>query len=186
MTRRGRVSFISISVKLWLGEVRMTPGTLLEALRDSEAEMPGRAFWLKTSTSRIRVMRGEGNRKGSTCLILEELRMPIESLTYREAELLYWLALSRTTADIATLMGIEMCTVRKHAIELYRKLLVENRTSAALFAHLFSLSEGVSLTDENGAGSAESCAAFCETVISTGGNRNGCPNRPATLLQKSI
>jgi DNA-binding CsgD family transcriptional regulator len=93
--------------------------------------------------------------------------MPIESLTYREAELLYWLALSKTTADIATLMGIEECTVRKHSIPLYEKLLVENRTSAALFACLVGSAAGVPLADGNGAGSAESCVTFCNALASS-------------------
>jgi|GEM_PF-5357850 len=166
MTRGGNVSFISVSAKLWLGEVGMTPGELLTALQVSEMETPGKAFWLKTPASRIRVTRAAGNRKGSTCLALEELRMPIESLTYREAELLYWLAFSKTTADIATLMGIEECTVRKHSIPLYEKLLVENRTSAALFACLFGSAAEVPLADGNGAGSAESCVTFCNALAS--------------------
>jgi DNA-binding CsgD family transcriptional regulator len=167
VTRRGNVSFISLSAKAWLQDAGLTPAGLLEALAASELDNPGKGFWFKTPTSRIRVRRVDANRKGTTCLVLEELRMPLRSLTHREAEVLYWLALSKTTADIATLMEIEVGTVRKHSIPLYKKILVENRTAAALFAYLFALAEGVPLTDENGAGNGKSCATFCDALAAS-------------------
>lgn len=55
-----------------------------------------------------------------------------ESLSPREREVLEWIACGKSNAEIGTILGIAERTVGKHCENLYRKLGVENRTSAAL------------------------------------------------------
>lgn len=53
------------------------------------------------------------------------------SLTFREGEVLYWMASSKTTRDIAQILDISPRTVDKHTQRVLQKLGVENRTAAA-------------------------------------------------------
>jgi DNA-binding CsgD family transcriptional regulator len=56
-------------------------------------------------------------------------------LSEREAEVLYWVAAGKTSPVISTILGIRHDTVRSHLKNIYAKLGVENRLSAALRAH---------------------------------------------------
>jgi DNA-binding CsgD family transcriptional regulator len=63
-------------------------------------------------------------------------------LTAREAEVLYWITEGKTNPEIAIILDASTDTVKKHAANLYAKLGVPTRTSAArcalpvLMAHL--------------------------------------------------
>ncbi len=61
---------------------------------------------------------------------------PLEKLgiSSREAEILLWMAQGKSNADIGTLCGISVGTVKKHANHIFEKLGVEGRTSATLRA----------------------------------------------------
>lgn len=52
-------------------------------------------------------------------------------LTEREAEVLFWLAKGKTNREIAQILSLSPRTVNKHLEPVYKKLGVENRTSAA-------------------------------------------------------
>jgi DNA-binding NarL/FixJ family response regulator len=52
-------------------------------------------------------------------------------LTEREAEVLFWLSKGKTNREIAQILSISPRTVNKHLETVYKKLGVENRTSAA-------------------------------------------------------
>lgn len=74
-------------------------------------------------------------------LVLEEQQsLPSPSslsplgLSDRESEVLAWVALGKTDAEIATILGISVRTVGKHLERIYQKLGVENRTAAAMRA----------------------------------------------------
>ena len=56
------------------------------------------------------------------------------SLTSREAEVLYWLTLGKTNRDISTILGLSPRTVNKHLEQVFQKMGVDNRTSAAVAA----------------------------------------------------
>lgn len=62
-------------------------------------------------------------------------------LTQREAEVLYWLSLGKTNKDIADILSLSARTVNKHLEQVFTKMGVDNRTSAAVMAdrHLYSL-----------------------------------------------
>jgi DNA-binding NarL/FixJ family response regulator len=55
-------------------------------------------------------------------------------LTRREAEVLYWITEGKTNPEIAIILDKSLNTVKKHAINLFQKLGVENRTAAACMA----------------------------------------------------
>ncbi|MDO9271537.1 MAG: response regulator transcription factor [Rugosibacter sp.] len=55
-------------------------------------------------------------------------------LTVREAEVLYWVIYGKTNRDIGDILGISHRTINKHTENLFEKLGVETRTSAAAVA----------------------------------------------------
>lgn len=55
-------------------------------------------------------------------------------ITLREAEVLLWLARGKANKDIAEILALSPRTVNKHLEQVYHKLGVENRTSAATLA----------------------------------------------------
>ena len=56
------------------------------------------------------------------------------SLTGREAEVLLWIARGKSNRDIGDILGLSPRTVNKHLEQVYAKLGVENRASAAVMA----------------------------------------------------
>jgi DNA-binding response OmpR family regulator len=56
------------------------------------------------------------------------------SLTVRESEVLLWIAKGKANRDIADILGLSSRTVNKHLEQIYVKLGVENRASAAVKA----------------------------------------------------
>ncbi len=56
------------------------------------------------------------------------------SLTMREAEVLVWIARGKSNRDISDILGISPRTVNKHLEQVFTKLGVENRASAAALA----------------------------------------------------
>lgn len=56
------------------------------------------------------------------------------NLTEREAEVLHWIANGKTNRDIAQILDLSPRTVNKHLEQVFRKMSVENRTSAASVA----------------------------------------------------
>ena len=56
------------------------------------------------------------------------------ALTAREAEVLLWIAKGKSNRDIGEILGLSPRTVNKHLEQIYSKLGVENRASAAVRA----------------------------------------------------
>ncbi len=56
------------------------------------------------------------------------------TVTEREAEVLLWIARGKSNRDIAEILDLSPRTVNKHLEQIYAKLGVENRTSAAALA----------------------------------------------------
>jgi len=55
-------------------------------------------------------------------------------LTLREAEVLIWIAKGKSNKDIGEILGLSPRTVNKHLEQIFVKLGVENRASAAVRA----------------------------------------------------
>ena len=58
----------------------------------------------------------------------------VYAVTMREAEVLLWVAQGKSNRDIAEILGLSPRTVNKHLEQIYQKLGVENRASAAIIA----------------------------------------------------
>ena len=52
-------------------------------------------------------------------------------LTAREADVLLWISRGKSNRDISEILGISPRTVNKHLEQIFEKLGVENRASAA-------------------------------------------------------
>jgi DNA-binding NarL/FixJ family response regulator len=55
-------------------------------------------------------------------------------LSTREGEVLHWISKGKSNRDIATIMNISARTITKHVEQIFKKMSVENRTSAAISA----------------------------------------------------
>lgn len=51
-------------------------------------------------------------------------------MSAREAEIMNWVRLGKTNAEIATILDISACTVKNHLQAIFRKLDVYNRVQA--------------------------------------------------------
>jgi DNA-binding NarL/FixJ family response regulator len=75
----------------------------------------------------LRVIEGEA---GNDQMVLKSRLM----ITDRESEVLLWIARGKSNRDIAEILNLSPRTVNKHLEQIYTKLGVENRTSAAALA----------------------------------------------------
>jgi DNA-binding CsgD family transcriptional regulator len=71
-----------------------------------------------------------------TFAALESSKQSLKSygLTYREEDVLYWVAQGKTNAETARILKIAPGTVKIHLEKIYQKLGVENRTAASALA----------------------------------------------------
>jgi DNA-binding CsgD family transcriptional regulator len=75
----------------------------------------------------LRLIEGDGANEE---LVLKQ-RLP---LTAREAQVLLWIMRGKSNRDIGEILGLSPRTVNKHLEQIFAKLGVENRTSAAALA----------------------------------------------------
>ncbi|MEO1239669.1 MAG: LuxR C-terminal-related transcriptional regulator [Pseudomonadota bacterium] len=75
----------------------------------------------------IKLMLRSGARK-------EDVLADAFGLTQREAEVLFWLTMGKTNRDISTILALSPRTVNKHLEQVFQKMGVDNRTSAAVLA----------------------------------------------------
>jgi DNA-binding response OmpR family regulator/DNA-binding CsgD family transcriptional regulator len=75
----------------------------------------------------LRITEGDA---GNDQMVLKSRLM----ITDRESEVLLWLARGKSNRDIAEILSLSPRTVNKHLEQIYTKLGVENRTSAAALA----------------------------------------------------
>lgn len=73
-------------------------------------------------------------------------------LTSREAEVLYWVTLGKTSKDIGEILGSSPRTVNKHLEHIFEKLGVETRTAAANLASSKMRGPAAWPRNENGSG----------------------------------
>ncbi|MEL7107440.1 MAG: DNA-binding response regulator [Pseudomonadota bacterium] len=75
----------------------------------------------------IKLIRRSGARN-------EDVLSEAFGLTLREAEVLFWLTMGKTNRDISTILALSPRTVNKHLEQVFQKMGVDNRTSAAVLA----------------------------------------------------
>ncbi len=157
---RGRVKFINAQARRCLAEyfgvTRQTDQSLPENLQ----------LWLRQQNSALQrhddappvqlplIREKEGGRlvlrllsQPGTNLILMDEQTSIANdgmldsfrLTARETEVLHWIAQGKTNNEIASILGAQTGTVKKHVEHIFEKLGVETRTAAATLALTNSL-----------------------------------------------
>ena len=75
----------------------------------------------------IKLIRRTGGSK-------EDVLSAAFGLTQREAEVLFWLTMGKTNRDISAILDLSPRTVNKHLEQVFQKMGVDNRTSAAIMA----------------------------------------------------
>jgi DNA-binding CsgD family transcriptional regulator len=150
LTPEGMIRWMSSRARQWLAAYFDAPRGCQDALPDPLAG------WLRTHTgpgtrevSELRepliVMRETtqlvvrfASRGTSAVLVLEEQYRSISpdalrplGLTRRETEVLAWVVEGKTSAGIASILGMSRRSVEKHLEHIYPKLGVETRTAAA-------------------------------------------------------
>ena len=73
------------------------------------------------------LLRMSEKKSAKTAVQLQE-KLPI---TKRESEVLYWVSKGKTSWEISQILEMSPRTVNKHLEQIYKKLGVDNRTSAA-------------------------------------------------------
>ena len=63
---------------------------------------------------------------------MEEEQSRLHLLTAMQLRVLHWIAEAKTNAEIATILILSPHTIRTHVQRILKRLLVENRTAAAL------------------------------------------------------
>lgn len=117
---------ISPQLTQWLQDCKTQP---ISAMQPFELEKVSLQYVGRTGTSEILVKvlsrKSESN---------EDLLSAAFDLTSREAEVLFWLTLGKTNRDISAILGLSARTVNKHLEQVFQKMGVDNRTSAAVMA----------------------------------------------------
>jgi len=73
------------------------------------------------------------NAHQNLCRLLAKPVAHLPQLTAREAQILTWIALGKSNADIAVILGISVHTVGTYTRSIFAKTNTNNRTSAALY-----------------------------------------------------
>jgi len=152
----GRMQFVTEQARAWLqkyfdaphGSATDLPRGLTDwvahsvsvAMTDRTLAAPVPPLEAMRADERLRIRLLIDREAGEVLLLMEEERpvsaKALESLglTKREAEVLKWAALRKTSAEIAILCGISQRTVQKHLEHIYVKLGVNSKAAAAELA----------------------------------------------------
>ena len=154
-TRTGRVLWATPQATMRLGlintlpvgDVLMLPDAVcrwLEARRVNVNDLEPGTFELSVESSSRRLRLSYVGQIGSNewlLRIIEDDGLPPEqvlkarlNLTFREAEVLMWLARGKANRDIGEILGLSPRTVNKHLEQIYSKIGVENRAAATALA----------------------------------------------------
>jgi DNA-binding NarL/FixJ family response regulator len=107
--------------------VEIIAGKTTNVVLAETAEGPAFASFIgQTGPGEYLIRLKVANALDETAILREKL-----ALTDREAEVLSWIAKGKSNRDIAEILDCSPRTVNKHLEQIYHKLQVENRTSAA-------------------------------------------------------
>jgi DNA-binding CsgD family transcriptional regulator len=116
-------SVIPTELLTWLIEGDTSKPLIVHHPEKGEVEVHYFPLSLSGSLSLMRLEHKNVDRGPKALLAL--------GLTAREAEVLYWITEGKTNPEIAIILDASPDTVKKHAANLYAKLGVPTRTSAA-------------------------------------------------------
>jgi DNA-binding CsgD family transcriptional regulator len=110
-------------ISTWLLRGDTSKPFIIRHPREGEIEVHNFLFSQTGSLSLMRIENRIADQGPNALLAL--------GLTKREAEVLYWISEGKTNPEIAIILKAAPETVKKHAANLYAKLGVPTRTSAA-------------------------------------------------------
>jgi len=119
----GSATAIPDRVRNWLTEGKTSQPLVVQHPKQGEIEIHNFPLSPSGSLSLMRFERKNVHRGPKALLAL--------GLTAREAEVLYWITEGKTNPEIAIIVNASPDTVKKHAANIYAKLGVPTRTSAA-------------------------------------------------------
>jgi DNA-binding response OmpR family regulator/DNA-binding CsgD family transcriptional regulator len=112
--------------RLWLRDCTALPASQIDPFNHGDLSIS----FLGLSSSREILVKLNRGKDGAPGRLLERAF----SLTAREAEVLFWLSMGKTNRDIAQILVLSARTVNKHLEQVFQKMGVDNRTSAAVKA----------------------------------------------------
>jgi DNA-binding response OmpR family regulator len=141
------VKLLGAALQDFDAEAYVVPAYVAEWLRqctNAPAASPPSPIELKARASSLRLQLIYVGQIGADEYLLRVIegdvandRMVLKSrlmITDRESEVLLWIARGKSNRDIAEILSLSPRTVNKHLEQIYTKLGVENRTSAAALA----------------------------------------------------
>jgi DNA-binding NarL/FixJ family response regulator len=123
---------LPLEVREWLGRGgRASAGgsDAINLIGDATDDKLRLSYIGQTGTDEILLRLAEGEVSDDKTALKTKL-----NLTLREAEVLLWIARGKSNRDIGEILSLSPRTVNKHLEQVYSKLGVENRTSAAALA----------------------------------------------------
>ena len=119
---------LALQIRLWLAHQPPLPvGKSGNILKLSGLDYPlGLKMMGITEQKEVLLRLEDGDKPAGPALLKKEL-----DLTDRESEVLHWIANGKTNREIAEILVMSPRTVNKHLEQIFPKLGVENRTSAA-------------------------------------------------------
>lgn len=125
-TQNGTVNLTSGPFRMWLNTCTSNPASSVELFEDGEATLQ----FIGYSDAKEILVKLIVHQSGSK----EDRLQAAFGLTARESEVLYWLTLGKTNRDISAILSLSARTVNKHLEQVFQKMGVDNRTSAAVLA----------------------------------------------------
>lgn len=110
----------------WLMKASTQPVSHLQAFKSNGVTL----HYIGRSSSGDLLLRLS---KSSSKSAQEQLSSTFD-LTPREGDVLFWLSQGKTNRDIAEILNLSARTINKHLEQIFQKLGVDNRTSAAVMA----------------------------------------------------
>jgi DNA-binding CsgD family transcriptional regulator len=120
---KGPENVVPDQIQIWLIKGDTSKPLLLRHPENGEIEIHNFPLSASGNLSLMRIEHRIVDRGPKALIAL--------GLTAREAEVLYWITEGKTNPEIAIILDASPDTVKKHAANLYAKLGVPTRTSAA-------------------------------------------------------
>ncbi|MFT7418579.1 MAG: DNA-binding response OmpR family regulator/DNA-binding CsgD family transcriptional regulator [Reinekea sp.] len=118
-------ALVADQIRIWLRHQPAVGQTLVLA----ELDYPLTIRMISTQDGECIVRLIDGQRATGPALLKQQLE-----LTERESEVIFWIAQGKTNREVAEILSMSPRTVNKHLEQIFSKLQVDNRTSAAALA----------------------------------------------------
>ncbi len=120
---------LPLAVRVWIGQATRSASAPAQISADIESRRLQISFLARTGPDQFMLRVAE-----ETFVLPETTLKERLGLTAREAEVLVWVGRGKSNKDVAEILDLSPRTVNKHLEQIYSKLGVENRASAAAIA----------------------------------------------------